>query len=143
MRKSGFLFTVFALIAMVTLAFTVQPAMAKNLGNGSDITDTLQIGKITGLGNRTITIKTEFEKNSKQYELHMLSNAYVMTADRGKFMKFSQLKKGDLIAAYGWFKGGKWNARRVDLLDRNDYLIKRLAADAKSGVYYKHENFKK
>ncbi len=142
MRKSGFLFTVFAVIAMVTLAFTVQPATAKNLGNGSDITDTLQVGEITGLGNKVITIKTKFEKNSKKYELHMLPEAYVMTAHRGKFMKFSQLKKGDLIAAYGWFKGGKWNARRVDLLDRNNYLIKRLKADAKAGVYLKHENVK-
>jgi len=49
------------------------------------------------------------------------------------------LKKGDLIAAYGWYRNGKWNARRIDILDKNNYLIKRLAADAKAGFYYKHE----
>ncbi|VAX25470.1 hypothetical protein MNBD_NITROSPINAE02-1166 [hydrothermal vent metagenome] len=109
------------------------------LGNGSDINDNLHIGKITALGDRQVTIATEFEKTSKSYTLDLLPECYVMTADRGVFKKFKELKKGDLIAAYGWHKDGKWNARRIDLLDRNDYLVKRLAADAKAGAYYKHE----
>lgn len=128
-----------------SLVIIAQDSSAGVLGNGSAITDNLQIGtisKISGshkVGNRQLTIKTKFEKKSKTYTLDLLPECYVMTADRGVFKKFAELKKGDLIAAYGWYKDGKWNARRIDILDPNDYLIKRLASDAKAGFYYKHE----
>ncbi|MDH4183384.1 MAG: hypothetical protein OEV92_04115 [Nitrospinota bacterium] len=111
------------------------------VGNGSSINDALQIGEITALGDRQVTISTKFEKAAKTFTLHLLPECYVMTAKRADFKKFSELKKGDLIAAYGWNKGGKWNARRIDILDPNDYLVKRLADDAKAGVYFKHEQF--
>lgn len=133
-------------IAVLALAFgffihavTVQDSSAGVLGNGSAMTDNLQLGTITKIGNRQLTIKTKFEKTAKTYTLHLLPKAYVMTADRGVFKKFTDLRKGDLIAAYGWYKNNKWNARRIDILDPKDYLIKRLAADAKAGFYYKHE----
>lgn len=116
-----------------------QSASAGVLGNGSAMSDTLQIGTIKKIGNKSLTIATKFEKKSKTYTLHLLPECYVMTASRGEFKKFKELKKGDLIAAYGWHRNGKWNARRIDILDHNDYLVKRLAADAKAGVYYKHE----
>lgn len=127
-----------ALVAFAIMAFCVTPGFAE-LGNGSTINDTLQIGTVTKIGDRVVDIATKFEKKSKNYTLHLLPECYVMTANRGVFMKFKELKKGDLIAAYGWNKGGKWNARRIDVLNTNDYLIKRLAMDAKAGVYYKHE----
>ncbi len=133
----------FMIIAFAAGLFLAMPGAgsvsAGTLGNGSAISDNLQIGKITDIGDRQVTIATEFEKKSKSYTLHLLPECYVMTADRGVFKKFTELKKGDLIAAYGWHRDGKWNARRIDLLDRNDYLVKRLAADAKAGVFYKHE----
>ncbi|MDH5541681.1 MAG: hypothetical protein OEY64_01820 [Nitrospinota bacterium] len=132
---------VFAVTLAVT-AFAAKPAIARVLGGGSAITDTLQIGEITSIGNKQLTIATQFEEKSKTYTLDLLPNCYVMTASRGEFKKFSELKKGDLVAAYGWYKGGKWNAVRIDILDKNDYLVKRLAADAKAKVYYKHENVK-
>jgi len=120
--------------------FVAQPAYAKNnYGHGSRITDTLQVGVITSLGNRTLTMETRYEKKAQKYKMVLHPDGYVMTANRGVFKKFSQLKKGDLIAAYGWYRNGQWTARRIDLLDKNDYLIKRLASDAKAGVYYKHE----
>ena len=109
------------------------------IGNGSAITDTLQVGKITAIGDRQVTIATEFEKTSKTYTLVLLPECYVQESSRGGFKKFTELKKGDLIAAYGWHKDNKWNARRISILDPNDYLIKRLDADAKAGVFYKHE----
>lgn len=111
------------------------------VGNGSSIDDALQIGEITALGDRQVTISTRFEKAAKTFTLHLLPECYVMTAKRADFKKFSELKKGDLIAAYGWNKGGKWNARRIDILDPNDYLVKRLADDAKAGVFFKHEQY--
>jgi hypothetical protein len=129
-----------AFVIGLALSFTTAtPAYAEILGNGSAITDTLQIGVIQKIGKGKLTIATKFEKNSKTYELVMLPDAYVMTANRGVFKKFKELKKGDLIAAYGWYKGGKWNARRIDILDPKDYLVKRLASDAKAKFYYKHE----
>lgn len=117
----------------------VGSSSADVLGNGSAITDTLQIGEITDLGDRQLTIATKFEKESKKYTLHLLPECYVMTADRAVFKKFKELKKGDLVAAYGWYKDNKWNARRIDILNPNDYLVKRLDADAKAGSFYKHE----
>jgi len=129
-----------ALAAGMVFTFFMAPsATAGVLGNGSAITDTLQIGEIKSVGDRQLTIETKFEKSAKTYTLHLLPECYVMTATRGEFKKFKELKKGDLIAAYGWHKDGKWNARRIDILDRDDYLVKRLAADAKAGVFYKHE----
>ncbi len=139
MRKFQFLMAVIFTAGLVFATFFVQSASAGALGNGSAATDTLQIGEIKSIGSKQVTIETRFEKSPKTYTLHLLPECYVMTAKRGKFMKFKELKKGDLIAAYGWQKGGKWNARRIDVLDTNDYLIKRLTADAKAGSYYKHE----
>ncbi len=139
MRKFQFLMAVIFTAGLVFTTFFVQSASAGALGNGSAATDTLQIGEIKSIGSKQVTIETRFEKSPKTYTLHLLPECYVMTAKRGKFMKFKELKKGDLIAAYGWQKGGKWNARRIDVLDTNDYLIKRLTADAKAGSYYKHE----
>lgn len=132
-------FIYLAVAVCVGFSFSAQFASAGVLGNGSAITDTMQIGEITSIGDRQLTIKTKFEKEAKTYTLHLLPECYVMTADRGQFKKFKELKKGNLIAAYGWHKDGKWNARRIDILNPNDYLIKRLAADAKAGVYMKHE----
>ena len=130
------------LVALVVGLLVAGPSVgvsSAEVGNGSTINDTLQIGKITAIGDRQLTIATEFEKTSKTYTLVLLPECYVHTASRGEFKKFVELKKGDLIAAYGWNKDNKWNARRISILDENDYLIKRLAADAKSGAYYKHE----
>lgn len=139
MRKVNVLTAIFFTVSMVVTTFYASSVSAGVLGNGSAITDTLQVGEITKLGNRQVTIATKFEKTSKTYTLDLLPECYVMTASRGEFKKFKELKKGDLIAAYGWHKDGKWNARRIDLLDKNDYLVKRLASDAKAGVFYKHE----
>ena len=136
------------LLSLLLVGMVFVPAMTKTasagesaVGNGSAMTDALQIGEITSLGNRQVTIKTKFEKSAKTYTLHLLPECYVMTAKRADFKKFSELKKGDLIAAYGWYKDGKWNARRIDILDRDDYLVKRLESDAKAGVYFKHEQY--
>jgi hypothetical protein len=126
-------------IGTALLVFAAAPADAVNLGKGSHKTDNLQIGVITSLGNRQLTIKTKFEKSAKTYTMHMHPDAYVMTASRGQFKLFKELKKGNLVAVYGWYKGGKIVARRIDILDPNDYLVKRMAADAKAGFYYKHE----
>ena len=139
MRKALFHLAVMVAAVMAFVAFSPRNSSADVLGNGSAITDCLQVGEITSLGDRQLTIKTKFEKESKSYTLHLHPECYVMTAKRGEFKKFKELKKGDLVAAYGWYKDGKWNARRIDILDPHDYLVKRLAADAKAGVYYKHE----
>jgi len=139
MKKIGLTVAFLFVTGIFTAFFAVQPAYADNVGKGSTITDTLHIGVITGIGKRQLTISTKFEKKSKSYKLHMLPEAYVMTASRGVFKKFKELKKGNLIAAYGWYRNNKWNARRIDILDPNDYLIKRLKKDAKAGFYYKHE----
>lgn len=109
------------------------------LGNGSHITDTLQIGEVTAIGDRQLTIATKYEKVSKTYNMVLLPECYVQDAIRGGFKKFAELKKGELVAAYGWYKDNKWNVRKISILDPNDYLIKRLDADAKAGAYYKHE----
>lgn len=131
--------TLVFIFAFSMVALVAHDSSADIVGNGSAITDNLQIGAITSIGNRQVTIKTKYEKNAKTYTLDLLPECYVMTAHRGVFKKFKELKKGDLIAAYGWYRNGKWNARRIDILDKNNYLIKRLAADAKAGFYYKHE----
>ncbi len=138
MKKINFvLATVFAL--GLFLGTHTVPASAGILGNGSSITDNMQIGEVVKVGNRQLTIATKFEKKSKKYKLVLHKDGYVLTANRGEFKKFKELKKGDLIAAYGYYKGKKWQARRIDILDPNDYLVKRLAADAAAGAYYKHE----
>lgn len=136
-KSMGFAF-VFALVATVFLA---QSAVAE-MGNGSTNRDNLQVGTISKLGNRELTIATKFEKVSKNYTLKLHPDCYVQTADRGVFKKFVELKAGDLVAVYGWNLTGKdsdYVARRIMILDSNSYLIKRLEADAKAGVYYKHE----
>ena len=142
MKKTVLMTAMAFAVGLVVSFTTATPAYADVLGNGSTNTDTLQIGEITAISKGKLTIATKFEKNSKTYELHMLPDAYVMTASRGEFKKFKELKKGNLIAAYGWYKGGKWNARRIDILDPKDYLVKRLASDAKAGFYFKHERIK-
>jgi hypothetical protein len=139
MKKIGFIVAMVFATGMIATLYAAKPAYADRLGNGSTISDNLQIGVIKSIGNRQLTINTKFEKVSKTYTLHMHPEAYVMTADRGVFKKFVELKKGDLIAAYGWYRNGKWNARRIDILDPNDYLVKRLAKDAKAGFHWKHE----
>jgi hypothetical protein len=128
-----------AFVAGLLVAGPFVGFSSAELGNGSTINDTLQVGKITAIGDRQLTIATEFEKTSKTYNLVLLPECYVMTGDRGVFKKFVDLKKGDLVAAYGWNRDNKWNARRIVILDANDYLIKRLDADAKAGSFYKHE----
>lgn len=136
-KSMGFAF-VFALVATV---FMAQSAVAE-MGNGSTNKDNLQVGTITKLGNRELTIATKFEKDSKTYTLKLHPECYVQTADRGVFKKFVDLKAGDLVGVYGWNLTGKdsdYVARRIMILDSNSYLIKRLEADAKAGVYYKHE----
>jgi hypothetical protein len=137
MMKTRLSIFAFALLCSA-LIWAATPASAE-LGKGSAVTDTLQIGTIDSIGKRQLTISTKFEKASKTYTLHLLPECYVMTASRGEFKKFAELKKGDLIAAYGWYKDNKWNARRIDLLDPNDYLVKRLESDAKAGVFYRSE----
>lgn len=138
-KKISIITTFVFVIGATLLVFAANPAFAKNLGKGSVIEDNLHIGTITKIGNRQLTISTKFEKSAKTYTLHLHPDGYVMTASRGQFKKFRELKKGNLIAAYGYLKGGKWQARRIDILDPKDYLVKRLAADAKAGFYYKHE----
>ncbi len=134
-KSKGFAF-VFALVATV---FMAQAAVAE-LGNGSTNKDCLQIGTITKLGNRELTIATKFEKASKTYTMTLHADAYVHTADRAVFKKFTDLKAGDLVAVYGWNLDGKtYVARRVSILNPDSYLVKRLEADAKAGVFYKHE----
>ncbi len=129
------LFFAFCLVSMVF----VSRSYADRLGNGSDINDCMQLGEITKIGNKELVITTKFEKAPKTYTLTMHPDAYVHTGDRGVFMKFSELKPGQLIAAYGWYRDGKWWARRIAVMDPNDYLIKRLAEDAKAGAYFKSE----
>jgi len=119
--------------------FLIQPAEAGRYGNGSDAKDCLQIGVIKSIGNRQFTLETRFEKTAKTYSITMHPKSYVLTNYRGTFKHFTDLKKGDLVAAYGYMKDGKWQARQVKILDPNHYLVKRLAADAKAGVYFKHE----
>lgn len=134
--KSAALFFVFCLVSAV---FAAQPVLADNLGNGSSNTDCLQIGKITKVGSHEISIKTEFEKTAQNYSYELHPDAYVNVHEGGGFKKFSELKNGDLVAVYGWNKDGKYVARRVMVLDPNNYMVKRLEADAKAGVFYKHE----
>ena len=133
--KSTGLTFVFGLVAML---FMAQSAVAE-LGNGSTNKDCLQIGTITKLGNRELTIATKFEKDSKTYTMKLHPDAYVHTQDRGVFKKFTELKTGDLVAVYGWNRDGTYVARRINILNPEHYLVKRLEADAKAGVYYKHE----
>ena len=128
----------FFAFCVVSFAFA-SSAFADNLGQGSTQTDCLQIGKITKVGNREFTLQTEFEKEARTYSYAMHPDAYVLTADRGVFLHFADMKPGQLVASYGWVKDGKLICRRLVVLDPNDYLVKRLAEDAKAGVFYKSE----
>lgn len=139
--KKIFTLALASVFTFSALVFVAQDSSAGILGNGSTISDNLQIGTISEIGDRQVTIQTKFEKESKTYKLDLLPECYVQTNDRGVFKKFAELKKGDLIAAYGWHKDGKWNARRINILSEDDYLVKRLAADAAAGFFYKHEKF--
>jgi hypothetical protein len=138
MKLKNSISVLFFAFCLVSVVF-VSRSFADRMGNGSDINDCLQIGEITKIGNRELVITTKFEKAPKTYTLTMHPDAYVHTGDRGQFMKFSELKTGNLVAAYGWYRDGKWWARRIAVMDPNDYLMKRLADDAKAGVYYKGE----
>ncbi len=133
-KSAAFIFT----FCLMAVAFFAQPATAE-LGNGSTDHDTLQVGKITSLGDRQLSVTTEFEQNAKKYSFTLHRDAYVNVHEGGAFKKFAELKVGDLVAVYGWNIDGKYVARRIMTLDANHYLLKRLAQDAKDKVYYKHE----
>lgn len=115
--------------------------------DGSLADDTAYIGKIAKIdrGARVIELKTTFEKNPKSWKLNMQDECQiqVMTtkdpSERGAFKKFSELKEGTLVIAYGWPKDGKWLARKISILNPDDYMVKRLEADAKAGIFYGQE----
>ena len=115
--------------------------------DGSLADDTSYIGKIAKIdrGARVIELTTTFEKAPKTWKLNMQDECQiqVMTtkdpSERGAFKKFAELKEGTLVIAYGWPKDGKWLARKISILNPDDYMVKRLEADAKAGVYWGHE----
>ncbi len=127
------------LIAGLAFAFTAVSSAGAYDGSLPD--DTMYLGDVVKVDakNKILTIKTRFEKSPKTYTLHLQPECYVMTAKRGIFSKFADLKAGTLVSVYGWPKDGKWWARRIDVWNPQDYLIKRLQADVKAGVFYKHE----
>lgn len=114
---------------------------------GSLPDDTAYIGTITKIdrGGRVIELTTKYEKAPKTWKLNMQDECQiqVMTStdpsERGAFKKLSELKEGTLAIVYGWTKDGKWLARKISILNPNDYLVKRLESDAKAGVYFGHE----
>ncbi|MBI3583855.1 MAG: hypothetical protein HY096_07890 [Nitrospinae bacterium] len=115
--------------------------------DGSLVDDTSYIGTITKIdrGARVIELTTKFEKTPKTWKLNMQDECQiqVMTtkdpSERGAFKKFAELKEGTLVNVYGWPKDGKWLARKISILNPDDYMVKRLEADAKAGVFFGHE----
>ncbi|MBI5748417.1 MAG: hypothetical protein HZA00_04770 [Nitrospinae bacterium] len=115
--------------------------------DGSLIDDTSYTGTITKIdrGARVIELTTKFEKTPKTWKLNMQDECQiqVMTtkdpSERGAFKKFAELKEGTLVNVYGWPKDGKWLARKISILNPDDYMVKRLEADAKAGVFFGHE----
>lgn len=115
--------------------------------DGSLPDDTAYVGTISKIdrGGRVIELATKFEKTPKTWKLTMQDECQiqVMTtknpSERGAFKKFAELKEGTLAIVYGWPKDGKWLARKISILNPDDYLVKRLEADAKAGVFFGHE----
>ena len=115
--------------------------------DGSLADDTAYIGKISKIdrGARVIELTTTFEKTPKKWKLNMQDECQiqVMTtkdpSERGAFKKFVELKEGTLAIVYGWTKDGKWLARKISILNPDDYMVKRLEADVKAGIFFGHE----
>lgn len=130
------------LTAVLIAVFGLTVASSVGAYDGSLADDTMYIGDVTKVDakSKTMEIKTRFEKAPKTFTLNLQPECYVQTAKRGEFSKFADLKVGTLVSVYGWPQGGKWMARRITTWDPSDYLIKRLEADAKAGVYFKSEN---
>ena len=126
----------------VLMAVFVFAGSSVGAYDGSLPDDTMYIGDVTkvDVAGRTMEISVRFEKAPKTFAIQLQPECYVMTAKRGEFSKFADLKPGTLVSVYGWQKDGKWLARRIDTWNPNDYMIKRLEADAKAGVYFKSEN---
>ena len=116
---------------------------------GSLPDDTAYIGTITKIdrGGRVIELTTKFEKTPKTWKLHMQDECQIQVnttknpSEKGAFKKLSELKEGTLAEVHGWPSrdGGKWLARKISILNPDDYMVKRLEADAKGGVYFGHE----
>lgn len=115
--------------------------------DGSLPDDTAYIGTITKIdrGARVIELTTKFEKTPKTWKLTMQDECQIQVkttknpSERGAFKKFAELKEGTLAEVHGWTKDGKWLARKISILNPDDYMIKRLEADAKAGVFFGHE----
>ena len=115
--------------------------------DGSLADDTAYVGTITKIdrGARVIELTTKFEKTPKTWKLTMQDECQIQiktTKDpslRGAFVKFAELKEGTLAEVHGWPKDGKWLARKISILNPDHYMVKRLEADAKAGVYWGHE----
>ena len=135
------------LSVVVASLFVLSFAGAVFSYDGSLPDDTAYIGVIKGIdrGARVITLETRFEKTPKTYKLNMQDECKILiktTKDpslRGAFVKLADLKEGTLVNAYGWTKDGKWLARKIQILNPDDYMVKRLEADAKAGVFFGHE----
>ncbi|MEK6545123.1 MAG: hypothetical protein AAB257_04570 [Nitrospinota bacterium] len=116
---------------------------------GSLPDDTAYIGTITKIdrGARVIELTTKFEKTPKTWKLTMQDECQIQVnttknpSEKGAFKKLSELKEGTLAEVHGWpaKDGSKWLARKISILNPDDYLVKRLEADAKAGVYFGHE----
>ena len=116
---------------------------------GSLPDDTAYVGTITKIdrGARVVELTTKYEKTPKTWKLHMQDECQIQVkttknpSERGAFKKFSELKEGTLAEVHGWPSkdGGKWLARKISILNPADYMIKRLEADMKAGVFYGHE----
>lgn len=130
--------------AVLIAAFGLIVASSVGAYDGSLPDDTMYIGDVTKVDakNKTMEVTVRFEKKAQTFKINLQPECYVHTAKRGVFSKFADLKTGTLVSVYGWPVGDKWMARRITTWDPNDYLIKRLAADAKAGVYFKSENVK-
>ena len=116
---------------------------------GSLPDDTAYVGTITKIdrGARVVELTTKYEKTPKTWKLHMQDECQIQVkttknpSERGAFKKFSELKEGTLAEVHGLPSkdGGKWLARKISILNPADYMIKRLEADMKAGVFYGHE----
>ena len=115
--------------------------------DGSLPDDTSYIGTITKIdrGARVIELTTKFEKTPKTWKLNMQDKCQIQVktskdpSERGAFKKLAELKEGTLAEVHGWPKDGKWLARKISILNPDDYMIKRLESDMKAGVYFGHE----
>lgn len=130
------------LAAVLIAAFGFTVASSVGAYDGSLPDDTMYIGDVTKVDakSKTMEVTTRFEKKPQTFKINLQPECYVHTSKRGEFSKFADLKVGTLVTVYGWPQGDKWMARRIAIWDPSDYLIKRLEADAKAGVYFKSEN---